>query len=740
MAMPVDLYDYQRELLERAEAALADPAARIMLQLPTGGGKTHVAGALLSRRLGGGRKAVWLTHRKELASQTQGMLRRAPVCATANMTWDYRTAVDAPAIPNGVVILMAQTVGRRNARTSVWGHYGASDLLIIDEAHHAPARGWARAIDQWPGPVLGMTATPWRLSTKQGFNRLFTKLHCGPQVAELQEGNRLCKTRVLMPTEEELFQSGQVDSKTGDYSEGDIERVNESRDVWTAGALRFWQRHCKDRQTVVYAVSKGHAQNLVDEFSEAGISVGLLLGDTPSEKRATLVKQFKAGTMRVLVNMAVATEGFDLPDASCVLITRPTLSLALYLQMVGRGMRRKANGGDCVILDMAGNSLEHGLPEEEREWSLWPRGEQSSGDPVVVRCPVCESVSPAASHHCGRCGAALGECCDRCGNWRAWKGWRIKTMCGKTHDLVCDRCHNDAHVRAWLPVIEEEAMEALATMEPSHEDIKERFKAIKEELEGRLSPQGIFDASQRGEDFDALSRERRDVVEEQNRLRPIALGEEILKARQELADEIAKIVEESRLEELLGESVRNLIYSGGDIGELYINVDWQELQQRRQVFEVQTQEAGLLPRGRTYETPQPRQSSPENRQALDERGWHPLSELTYSESSPNPAEMCFPDGSRVLVRRWYHLMVETTRWLIDNQHLESRHCPISVSRKRHLVSTTPYHPGGKPMRNGKQVNSLYVEGHYQAISCIRNAQTIISRVGQHPAQFHVRLG
>ena len=144
----IELRDYQRDLLERVCDALASSAARIMLQLPTGGGKTRIAGMLLSGWLSGGRKAVWLTHRKELAAQTEGMLQEAEVTATANIQWT--PGAKAPAIPNGVVILMAQTVSRRTASAEVWDGYDSRDLMIVDEAHHAAAPGWARAINQWP--------------------------------------------------------------------------------------------------------------------------------------------------------------------------------------------------------------------------------------------------------------------------------------------------------------------------------------------------------------------------------------------------------------------------------------------------------------------------------------------------------------------------------------------------------------------------------------------------------------
>lgn len=164
-----ELRAYQRELLGRVETALAPDGVRVMMQLPTGGGKTIIAAHLLSDWLRDGRKAVWLTHRKELAEQTRTMLADAHISAMTDIRWNPGT--DAPAMSHGVVILMAQTVSRRTARMSVWDEYGGDDLLVIDEAHHATADGWARAMQQWPGRIIGMTATPWRLSKKEGFDK-----------------------------------------------------------------------------------------------------------------------------------------------------------------------------------------------------------------------------------------------------------------------------------------------------------------------------------------------------------------------------------------------------------------------------------------------------------------------------------------------------------------------------------------------------------------------------------------
>ena len=482
----IELRPYQRDLLQQVQTALAaDTKARVMMQLPTGGGKTIIAGALLADWLMGGRKAVWLTHRRELAEQTCRMLTDARISAITDVKWTPGT--DAPAMSGGAVILMAQTVSRRTDSMEVWHGYNADDLMVIDEAHHAAAEGWERAMKQWPGRIIGMTATPWRLSEKEGFDHLFDELLCGPQVADLQAADWLCDAQTLLPPPEQRIIGGEVD-RTGDYTEWGIKLANRS-DVMTAGVLEFWRRGYDDRPTIAYAVSVDHAHNLASVFNDAGIPAAVILGDTSSEERNKAIAGFREGTLKVLVNVVVATEGFDLPDASCIVIARPTMSLALYLQMVGRGLRPKDGGRDCLILDLAANSEKHGLPEEHRKWSLEPRGIESPGEAPVVWCPQCETVSPATSHHCRGCGDDFGKDCNRCGKWRAWKRWQFENHCGDDHELVCDLCHIDAHIQAHLPVTK--PLDELIDIYPPEDGmLSHDYPELNDELANRLA--GLF--------------------------------------------------------------------------------------------------------------------------------------------------------------------------------------------------------------------------------------------------------
>ena len=387
-----------------------------MIQLPTGAGKTVIGGALIWSLLMDQPRAqaAWLTHRVELSAQTETRLRNDFSLKVESSSVHWNTDTPAPAVSGGVRLLQAQTVARRIAEPEpVWHAYGPEDLLIVDEAHHAAARGWETAISRWPGRVVGLTATPWRLSPTEGFDRIFDAMIGGPQIPELQREGHLAHSRTFTPPLEDRIIGG-VAGVAGDFTEVGIERSNAPM-VMTTKAIQYWERMARDRSTIVYAVSTGHAHNLVEEFAKTSVPVAVLLSETPADERESAIEGFRTGTIQVLVNVLVATEGFDLPDASCVVITRPTKSLALFLQMVGRGLRPKADGGDCLILDLTGISEIHGTPETVREWQLSARGETVHGDPPVIRCWRCGFMAHPTYHSCPRCDADMGRSCGRCG-------------------------------------------------------------------------------------------------------------------------------------------------------------------------------------------------------------------------------------------------------------------------------------------------------------------------------------
>lgn len=736
-----ELRDYQQELLEQAETALLPADARVMLQLPTGGGKTHIAAALLKRWLHHRRRAVWLTHRTELADQTRRMLADSGVPA---MDPAWPSGQVAPSITNGAVILMAQTVGRRTSGGEIWGQYRSDDLLVIDEAHHATADGWQRAIEQWPGRIIGLTATPWRLSKFEGFDHLFRNLISGPQISEMQAAGWLCPANLLMPRPEEIIRGGEITA--GDYGESGIEQANSDRpDLMTAGARRFWQTHAAERSTIVYAISQNHARNLNAVFNDAGIPAALMLNDTPPVERASAVASFGNGNLRVLINVAIATEGFDLPDASCIVITRPTMSLALYLPMIGRGLRPKTDGGNCLILDLAGNAETHGLPQNNRRWSLLQRGNNPGGDAPVIRCENCDGVSPAASHFCVNCGAPFGKDCPRCGNWRAWKRWSYETHCGQQHELVCNLCHYDAHIQAHLPVTDE--LRRLTDMNSELDTV------LRNLLEDERHRAGGADKARKSELLDLIA-DREAFLEndyELNRMFNAQITAMPSWNRPEPGVETYRRFyewETAFKQELAGwkDELSKLESKVPDGGLIYNNAKGRVLQ----ALESVAQETGLFPRPPRRETPVRRAVTEKpNPVPADMKEW--VSFVKLGERGKNnpgkgipvkPASFRDSNGKETPVKNWLDLLTITIEWLINKKELSADKCPVKIGfmKFRYLAHTTPTHSNGQQFTTPKRLSSgLILEGDWTSKDIARICEELLEKFGQDPAQFHAQL-
>ena len=748
--MAMELRLYQRKLLQQVRDALAsNPEVRLMMQLPTGGGKTIIAGAFLKDRLDGGqRKAVWLTHRKELTKQTQKMLTDAGVSAVTNVNWT--PGEGAPAMDGGVVILMAQKVGRQNARREVWNQYCSTDLMIVDEAHHAAAKGWERAIRQWPGPVVGMTATPWRLSEKEGFDHdhLFGELLCGPQVAELQAQGYLCPAQTLMPPPKQRIIGGAVDL-TGDYTESGIEQANRDRpNIMTAGALQFWQEYAGSRQTIAYAVSKKHARNLTSVFNDAGVKEAVILSETPPEERKAAIDGFEKGRVQVLVNVLIATEGFDLPDASCVLIARPTMSLAIYLQMVGRGLRPKPDSGDCIILDLAGNSVTHGLPEENREWSLEPRGKPKDGEAPVVWCEKCLTASPAASHYCRQCGEPFGKDCKRCGKWRAWKRWEFENHCGDKHQRVCDLCHIDAHIQAHLPV--EPPLDKLVHIYDDREDVipDEDFE-IDDDMAGRLK--ALFgelletereaiahDEDDRCNELRGLIEQRESVLNDGDQLLD-ALFNEYIDALPEMERPQGR-EQESRA---FVNWVDNLRAERGkwrnELKELESRpVNKQAIfnSARSKANHLLRQVAEVMDLWEKTNGPYPPPPPPR------EGNWYKLSELdkTVPITGKKPLALRFPNNKEEPTNSWKTIYISVVKWLFNEKPLLLNNIPGELKKFFHPKETQWISKKGRVHLTTTELsNGLFLFTCLSGKDIVLNAIAFIQAFGEDPAQFEVQL-
>lgn len=379
--------------------SLLDNYDRVAYGLPTGGGKTEVM-IEVARRWNFRTPVTLVTHRRELVIQSGRRFEAAGLPVNIS----YNTRRYSPKAINIQTIALAKPP---------WGDYPPRGLTLVDEGHHSTAPTWEEIILQ-SYKVLSVSATWWRLTKSEGFDTLYDRLHLGPSIPELVEDGYLAKCLVKGWPEEMLTGLG-VDKSGGDYNLKQMDKVLGSALV-NIPVRKWYEEECQDRRTIFYALNVKTAFKQLHLLRDRGVSAQILLGDTPQTERDEVIANFRSGKTQVLVNVLVATEGLDVPEAECVVIGRPTESVALYLQMCGRAMRPSER--DPIIVDCTDNWHRLGHPQEGRTWSLFARGivECGEGGPTKI-CPECNLVVHFLTRHCPNCGHQFGYECDRCGAW-----------------------------------------------------------------------------------------------------------------------------------------------------------------------------------------------------------------------------------------------------------------------------------------------------------------------------------
>lgn len=401
--MTVQLREYQAQVIDDARAAMRR-SRRVLLQLPTGGGKTALASFMAGESAAKGRPVWFICHRAELVAQTSFTFRKFGIghgIIAAGAPMDLRQMVQVCSI---------DTLKNRV-------HQLPDPALIIwDECHHLGAAGWQRVQEHYSAAYhIGLSATPCRLDGK-GLDLHFDELVQGPNVAWLIEQGFLSRYRAFAPSAPDM--TG-IRKQHGDFVRGDTEKAMD-RPKLTGDAIAHWQRHARGMRSVGFAVTVAHSHHLADQFNQAGIPAAHLDGTTPKADRARIIRDYADGRILVLFNVDLFGEGFDLSAIAqrdvtidCVLQLRPTQSLGLHLQQVGRALR-PAPGKTAIILDHAGNIMRHGLPDDEREWSLegmqkkaGKAANDNSPPPPVTCCGCFAQIRRPAPPACPYCGHQL---------------------------------------------------------------------------------------------------------------------------------------------------------------------------------------------------------------------------------------------------------------------------------------------------------------------------------------------
>lgn len=416
----IELRDYQTAIAADVRRAYGAGHRAPLLVAPTGSGKTVLFSYIASRAASRGNRTLILVHRQELLTQTSRTLARFEVAHGLIAPGQERTK-------DPVQVASVQTLVRRTARMA-W----QPSLIVVDEAHHCTAAtGHGRILAHFDGArVLGCTATPSRLDGKGlgiqagGF---FDALVLGPSVADLVAQGYLSRPVVYAP-KTQLDLSG-IRTLAGDYEQGAL-AVAMDRPAIHGDAVRHYAKFCDGAPVIAFCVSVAHAQHVAEAFSQAGYQAASIDGTLDDRTRRQRIEDLGSGKLHVLTSCEIISEGTDVPRVAGAILLRPTHSLSLAIQQIGRALRPFPGKERAVIIDAVGNTLRHGHPLEDRQWSLArkPRRQrQEADDKTSLKvCPQCE------------CAHALAPACPECGHQYPVQPREIEQVAGDLVEVAPD--------------------------------------------------------------------------------------------------------------------------------------------------------------------------------------------------------------------------------------------------------------------------------------------------------------
>lgn len=374
----VVLRPYQEDLIESLRERMRRRIKRVLTVLPTGGGKTVCFSYMSSRAADSGARVYIGVHRDFLLRQTSKALT----------SFGVRHGIIAPGhvpTPHKVQVISIPTWYRRLKKLP------HPDLIIIDEAHHCAAKTWAGVVNYYPeAHLVGFTATPERTDGR-GLNQFFHDLVEGPNVDELMDMGFLSRFRLLTPPTK-IDLSG-ISKRGGDYAKNELAEATNTR-VITGDAVMHYANQLSGRPAIAFCVTVQHAEDVAAAFREQGWRAASIDGTMNDAQREERLGGLANGGLNILTSCELINEGMDVPEVYGAILLRPTASLSVYLQQVGRTLRPKADGSPAVILDHVGNSETFGPPNLQRAWSLDGR-EKAAREVDVKQCSTCYRSFPA---------------------------------------------------------------------------------------------------------------------------------------------------------------------------------------------------------------------------------------------------------------------------------------------------------------------------------------------------------
>lgn len=363
----MQLRDYQQNMKDRLYDAWTKVSS-VMLQMPTGTGKTHLMAAVIRENMEAG--VLVVAHRIELIEQISKTLDKfeVPHGIINRKTVDINRVTEQ----NRVVVASIQTLSGRINQVDF-----ETGIIVVDEAHHAVAKTYRLLWEKWPeAKFLGLTATPCRMNNT-GFTDLFDTLLESLHIQDFIDKGWLADFEYVSVTPDnwmvERIKGLKKRGVDGDYQTKEMATVMDT-EASIEHLYQSYQQYAKGKKGIVYAISREHAQHISNYYTERGVSCCWIEALTPAAERQQLVDDYRQGKIDVIVNVDIFSEGFDCPEVEFIQLARPTLSLSKYLQQVGRGMRMVPFKDYVVILDQVGMYQTFGMPTEDRNWELMFRG------------------------------------------------------------------------------------------------------------------------------------------------------------------------------------------------------------------------------------------------------------------------------------------------------------------------------------------------------------------------------
>lgn len=389
----ISLRDYQEEAVQRLRKSVMQHK-RSILVATTGAGKTRMALRISQGAAHNGKRIWFIVHRRELCKQTSRAFWDAKL--EHGLIMSGKTRSKQP-----VQIGTVQTAANRMKTTQE-----KPDIIIFDEAHRSVSSSYMKLIEVCPDAiVIGLTATPQRTDGR-GLGEIYRDMVEVKPMRWLIDKGYLSEYKLIAPPV--LADFSQVKTKMGDYDQAEMEKVMD-RPTITGDAIRVYRQFVDGKRCMVFCVTIAHSEHVCAQYNAAGIKAEHIDGTHSDSEREAALGRFRAGETLVLCTVQLAIEGLDIPSVEAVQLLRPTKSIIVYLQIIGRGLRPEKGKDYCYILDQVSNWQRLGLPDDDREWSLdakekGKRKKAEEDELAVSQCKSCYAVFRTGPSACPSCG------------------------------------------------------------------------------------------------------------------------------------------------------------------------------------------------------------------------------------------------------------------------------------------------------------------------------------------------